>query len=558
MPKTLSRALKLPLACLLLHLAGASTAYASDPASQQLREQRQATEQFERQQRLHRWQRQGQANQSPADSSPDQTDGPCFPISGLRLAGNRKLSASELERTLRPLLQPCLNVPAINQLLRAITQRYVQAGYPLARPYLRSAPRPGEPLDILIVEGHVEAIELTEPLPLSLQGAFPALLGQPLHLPDLEQGLDQLNRLRAYEVTAELLPGQAPGATQVALTPRQVRSRWHLEGRFDNRGSELTGRNRLNLGLGIDSPLGLNDDLRLSQLATVLGAPGQSRGLSLYYNIPYGPWSFTLNASQLSYSAPLPNGLQAEGGSRFQGLAAERLLWRNQHGMLSAGVRLDRKQLENQLKGQQLKVQSTTLTTLDAGLNLLWLEHGLWSASLGISQGIDALGADHTIRARRAPQPDFRKYRASLLYLAQAPPAPPWRWQSELNLQYSPDFLPAVEQLALNDDSAVRGVRQLTVTGASGAVWRNTLSYPITLASSPTVQLRPFLGVDLGWARFDQGSPSQRLAGSAIGLELSLPGNRIRLDYQRALYASDLPRRALEPGYWGLEWALDL
>lgn len=163
------------------------------------------------------------------------------------------------------------------------------------------------PLDIVIVEGFVETIELAGPdLPLSLSSAFPGLLGQPLYLPDLEQGLDQLNRLRAYELGATLLPGELQGGTRVVVQPGKVASRWHLDSRFDNRGSELTGRHRVNLGIGLDSPLGLNDELRLSLARTVLDTPGQSQGISLYYSIPYGAWTFALSASQLSYQAPSP------------------------------------------------------------------------------------------------------------------------------------------------------------------------------------------------------------------------------------------------------------
>lgn len=64
----------------------------------------------------------------------------------------------------------------------------------------------------MIVEGFIESIEITDQgLPLSLGNAFPGTLGRPLHLPDLEQGLDQLNRLRAYDLEMALLPGELQG-----------------------------------------------------------------------------------------------------------------------------------------------------------------------------------------------------------------------------------------------------------------------------------------------------------------------------------------------------------
>lgn len=179
------------------------------------------------------------------------------------------LSNQQLEAVLRPLWRPCLSVDDVNTLLRAITDSYVQAGYPASRPYLAHRPQAGKPPAIVIVEGFVESIELAgTDLPLSLRGAFPDLLGQPLYLPALEQGLDQLNRLRAYDLNADLLPGEIQSGTRVVIQPRRTGSRWHLDSRLDNRGSDLTGRHRLNLGLGLDSPLGLNDDLRLGSATT--------------------------------------------------------------------------------------------------------------------------------------------------------------------------------------------------------------------------------------------------------------------------------------------------
>ncbi|HCV40979.1 MAG TPA: ShlB/FhaC/HecB family hemolysin secretion/activation protein, partial [Pseudomonas sp.] len=179
-----------------------------DPASLQLRDQQQSLRHFEQQQRLKRWQQPPvpeRHEQAAAQSVGDQ----CWAVSGVRIIGNRQLADQALEPALRKWLLPCMGINDINNLLKGITQLYVSAGFPTSRPYLRRQPGDDAPLDIVIVEGFVESIELSGPaLPLSLQSAFPGVVGQPLYLPDLEQGLDQLNRLRAYELSMDLLPGE--------------------------------------------------------------------------------------------------------------------------------------------------------------------------------------------------------------------------------------------------------------------------------------------------------------------------------------------------------------
>lgn len=545
--------------CLILKLLASGEAMA-DGASWQLRDHQLDLRHHEQQRRLQRWQGKPAPAQPPQTTAPVSPLAPCWKIEGIQVTGNRHLNDTALATTVRLNARACMGVAQINGLLKAITEQYVQAGYPASRPYLRQPPQDGQPLQIVLVEGFVESIELAGPnLPLSLSGAFAGLLGHPLHLPDVEQGLDQLNRLRAFEVGVDLLPGQLQGGTRMVVQPRRADSRWHLDTRFDNRGSDFTGRHRLTAGIGLDSPLHLNDDLRVFLTHTVLGGPGRSQGMSLNYSVPYGRWSFALSASELRYQAPLPSGkLTADGHSRYHGLSAERLLWRGQRGMLSTSVRLDRKQLVNRNAGVVVVQQSPTLTSLEAGLNVLWLEHGLWNAYLGLAQGIPLLGADRAPVGAQGLRPDFRKYRASLLYIGQGPASNPWRWQSEINGQYSRNALPAVEQLLVSDDSTVRGFRLQTYSGATGAVWRNTYSRALQQTWDLPLQVRPFIGTDLGWTRTGPGSPSQRLVGAAAGLELNLPSARLRLDYQRALYASDQPGRPKEPGFWVLDWSMTL
>lgn len=543
------------LACVTLAIS-ASVLARVDPASQQLRDQQQAMRQLEQQQRLERWQRErpteSAGNHGAARVEPEQH---CWTISGVRLAGNRILDTQRLEPTVRTLTSSCMGVVAIDRLLKHLTQRYVEAGYPTSRPYVARAPQHGEPLDIVIVEGFIESIELAgADLPLSLQGAFPGMLGHPLHLPDLEQGLDQLNRLRAYDLQMALLPGEMQGGTRVVLEPRRVASRAHLDALLDNRGGELTGRHRLNLGIGLDSPLGLNGDLRLSLNSVVFDAPDRAKAPACTTAFPMaaGPSPSMPARCAIKRRSPTPATPAVAAASSIASAPSVC------SGAVSRNAqrqrRVDRKQLLNRFGPAVLALQSPTLATLETGLNLLWLEGGLWHASLGVSQGVHWFGADRPFTHKQAPRPDFTKYRANLLHLRQGPVQWPWRWQSELALQYSAHVLPAVEQMQLSDHSAVRGFRQHNVAGASAAAWRNTFSQPLPLP----VSLRPSLGVDLGWARYARTSEPQRLVGASAGIELNLPHSTLRLDYQRALHASDRPRKSLEQGFWVAQWSLSI
>lgn len=556
---------QLGLAALLFSLTVAPSTLAEDLATRLLREQQQTLQAEQERQRLERWQR----RQEPAENEPEpppHTDTQCWYPKGIRLHGNRRLDEQTLRQTLQPLLTACIGVEGINRMLRALTQRYVAAGYPTSRPTLSRQPEDGAPLDIFINEGFVERIELAEANPaVSLLGAFPGLLGEPLHLPDLEQGLDQLNRLRAFEFTLDVLPGELEGGSRVRLYNRQPGKRWHLDTMLDNRGTSLGGRHRLNLTLGLDSPFGLNDELRLSAGTLVFDAPGQAQSLSAAYTVPYGPWSLAAYIAQSRCRTPLVGTrLVSTCNSQLLGTSLERALWREQRGTLSLSTRLQRVRVDSALNGWRIGLQSPELVTFDVGLNAMWFGQGLWTASAGVGLGRDV--SDDPLR--RTLTPRFTRYRAGLAYRRALSVNPASSLYSSLAAQYSADPLPAVEQFNLSHDSAVRGFRDSSVAAASGLSWRNQLSQTWPVALWPGLLASPYLGLDVGWVRHHRdrhtwrrrgGVDSQRLIGAAVGMQLQLPGSQsLHLQYQRALHASDLPHHALEPGFWSVEWQLNL
>ncbi|MEN5045447.1 ShlB/FhaC/HecB family hemolysin secretion/activation protein [Pseudomonas koreensis] len=548
----------------------ASSIQAADPVvpgQEVLRQQQQQQrdlQQLQMEQRKRQLER-GAFGPAPATPVLPQTVTPderCWPLSGTRIGGVTLIDSAKLNARIKPLLAPCMGVGQINHLLATITASYVEKGYIASRPYLLSAPAAGQSLDIMIDEGYIESIELADQsLPVSLGGAFPHMLGQPLNLRDLEQGLDQLNRLRSIDLTADIAPGSQPGASRIILRSRTSgQSRWALGLGMDNLGSASTGRDRNTVSLSFDSPLQLNDLLSLSASDTLNQGDRYSRNASLYYAIPYGYWTYSAFASHAEYRAPfkLPSAtLYSTGLTDQLSLRADRVLWRDQSRQLSANLQLAHKDVDSYLENVPLGIQSPTLTVAEAGLNLFWLDRAVWNLDFTYSQGLRWLGADDDANhaVNNLPKAQFRKYRAGLSqwrngqFGAQA-----WQWQSQLNLQYSPDPLPAIEQLLGTDDSAVRGYRVSSASGASGAIWRNTLRLP--LRSDWPLQITPRVGLDNGWLKADHGAQGQRLSGASVGLNLGWKNLQVDVDYQRALNTPNgLPH---EPETWLMRVGLQI
>ena len=211
--------------------------------------------------------------EAPAVPESGTAPGGCRDIERIELQGARKLAASKREALVRPYLGRCLGVADIERLLADITRAYIERGYATARAYL-----PGGQdlstgtLQILVVEGEVSELRLEDggEKSVNLKGAFPGIVGHPLNLRDLEQGLDQLNRLSSNNARLDLAPGEEPGETVVVIT-NEPTHRWHLGLSFDNYGVRSTGRYQLGATVSYDNLLGPQRVLQLhpSSIGTV-------------------------------------------------------------------------------------------------------------------------------------------------------------------------------------------------------------------------------------------------------------------------------------------------
>lgn len=517
-----------------------------------LDEQRRRDLETQNEQRLRQLQRQPDPRR--ADQTPTaKDDSTCWPVAGLALTGNSLLGTAALRAQVDPLMSGCMSVDAVNRVLAALTGAYVKAGYITARPYLADMPDDGGTLDIQMIEGFVESIEITDAtLPVSLAGAFPGLIGRALYLPDLEQGLDQLNRLGSNDFTVDIVAGTRTGASQLVIRPRQGGPRWRIASRLSNSGSDTSGRHSGLLNLSLDSPLHINDLLSLTYVHTLDGSPGYSQQANVFYQVPYGSWTLDASFSDIRTRSIL-------GTQRYvhtqnvetYGFKLDRSLWRDQFTLVNASVRLDHKSSQTTFQQRPLNLAGSTLTVAEAGLSFTRMGRSQWSGYLGYAQGLGLMDADRRLERTAAVQPRFEKYLASLSQTTWfALPGMPLQWRSDLNLQYSPDRLPDLEQLRLAGNSSVRGYRLDGQSVSKGAVLRNTLQTPLRLTSQ--LSLTPSAGLDAGWGQHSYGQrQTQSAMGASLGASLGWRSGHLRMDYQQGLQRRS--NTGTEPGLWMIE-----
>ncbi|MCU4029248.1 POTRA domain-containing protein, partial [Enterobacter roggenkampii] len=156
------------------------------------------------------------------------------------------------------------------------------------RAFLTEQDLSGGQLNIVVLEGRLEAIRLEGETPRMLKMAFPGRVGGILNLRDIEQGMEQINRLRADPVQIEILPGTQAGYSIVNLT---AKPEFPLSASvsLDNSGQKSTGEDQLSGVLTANNMLGLADKWfvsggRSSDFASAYDAQNFQAGVS----VPFG------------------------------------------------------------------------------------------------------------------------------------------------------------------------------------------------------------------------------------------------------------------------------
>ncbi|MBC0855513.1 ShlB/FhaC/HecB family hemolysin secretion/activation protein, partial [Pantoea stewartii] len=329
-----------------------------------LQNQQQQRLQQDQQQRDALWQA---LSPQPAPAPRTGATGRCFPVHQIVIRNATLLSAHQQQLLTSGYLGHCLNLTQINALVHAISDWYMQRGYITSRAFLTEQDLTTGQLIIPVLEGKLDTIILDGKHPRILRMVFPGMEGKILNLRDIEQGMEQINRVRTVPVQIEIQPSPRPGYSIVNLTARSEFPLSMTLG-FDNSGQRTTGVGQLTASLTGNNLLGLADRWFVSGgRSSAFSRWRDAQNLQAGVSVPYGYGLLDYSYSWSNYHSHfINNGFTwfSNGDNIAHRLNGSWVLFRN--GDMKTGVQagLNHYSSHNWLNDAPLVSSSRKLTSL--------------------------------------------------------------------------------------------------------------------------------------------------------------------------------------------------
>ncbi|UMR30296.1 ShlB/FhaC/HecB family hemolysin secretion/activation protein [Massilia sp. MB5] len=369
-----------------------------------------AAQQLQRQQQRERAQAE-QAEQRPdvrlqappaaSSSNYPADESPCFPIRDIQLQGEQASQFAWALRAGEDALGRCLGSAGMNVLLARIQDALVAKGWVTTRVLAAPQDLRSGTLLLQLVPGRIRAVRFADPAARTAwRSAIPARPGDLLNLRDVEQALENFKRVPSAEADIEIVPGDAPGESDLLVKWRQA-APWRLSFSVDDSGSESTGKRQGGLSFALDNLLGWQDLLTVSANRHLPGSGPASehgtRSTSLNYSLPYGYWLFSQQISDYRYHQTVAGANQdyIYSGTSFSAeLKAARLVYRDAVRKTTLSLRVYQKRSRNFIDDTEVEVQRRRMGGFILGIaHKEFIGQATVDASLSYKKGSSAFGS---------------------------------------------------------------------------------------------------------------------------------------------------------------------
>lgn len=500
----------------------------------------------------------------PLSNEPDKR---CFTINKVTLKGATLISTDRQQTLFAPFIGQCLGISQLNDVLKVVTNEYLNLGYVTSRAYLPEQDLARGELVIQVVEGKLEGFESSAvATKTELFMASPTGKGHVINLRELEQTVDQLNRLPSRSAEVELLPGKDIGSSFIQVKGQKTNP-WHVNLTRHNDGQKSTGEQQWAASFLWDSPLGLADQFSLSGGGDAVSDHWKhSASQSINYSIPYGWWTFNYSYSQSYYRGRTYTDtgfhFDTDGTSKTHRLRAERVIHRDSVSKTAFNLGLSHLRTRNYIDNELIEVSSQRLSEFELGINHgRRIGNGYLNTDLSWQKGIGAFDAQANRYAGHGnPTARYNKYSLVVSYLYSFQMLGEYfSFENLANGQYSHDVLYSSQRISLGGSSSIRGFKDQSLSGDTGGYWRNQLRWRKAIAWEPLSKVFQEYGAlfayDVGIIRHGPYNPVYSGRMSSNAFEMSLSGQYLiaSVTLARSLRAPNIIERKEHPIYFRLD-----
>jgi hemolysin activation/secretion protein len=466
----------------------------------------------------------------------------------------------------------CLGRRSLELLLLTLNERLQERGYLTTRALFEPQNLASGTLQVRLQVGKVGRLTQTHQGSGRALGlnAFPTGPGHILNVRDLDQGIENLQRLPSTQVEIALQPHAGDPTQPTNIDIRTLTRRpWQMQFTIDNSSPKEYGGTQGSTAFSYDNPLGLSDQLFVSLSNNLEQLSPQHRNSFGYFSwqLPVGSHLLTLRHTT-SRTARMIQGTSTNFLSRSQDentqIQWQTTLWRNAQAKLSGHIAHGHRHARSQLDDIELVTQRRDSRSLEAGLALNWLfENG---ANLDLNLSRTTLTKRNSTLEFSHPD-DPRHAHTDRLYVNFSKPialnaptseslhaatsAPRYlTYQASLNVQTTRHPNTLSDTLALGGRYSVRGFSgETTLNGYRGAILRQELGWPAFAVKGETTQsaphqsadstethpvlssvvpvISPYVALDAGllWGEDTHALPRRSLAGLALGCRIHFQGS---------------------------------
>jgi hemolysin activation/secretion protein len=464
--------------------------------------------------------------------------GECRVIQTIRLEGHPDAMGAQPQDVLNTYLGQCLIAEEINAMLGDLNGWYQRKGWTTTRVYAAEQDINGGELVLRVVAGRIEGYRYIDKAGDDrLTYAFPQVSDGFLNLRDLEQGLENLNRVPSQEAKFQLYPGKEPGTSVIVVEmTEKPRTRWTEM--VDNSGNTSMGHWRSNTEFAIDNLLGRNDQLAIGYNRNLdRGTLGSTfEGLTANYSVSNGNhlWGTSLAVFRTDFTLPgINQNYLLQTRSKKAGVSYEYLVTRDQSSKFSFIAGLDFTHQRSYTQDINIDSQYRRLAVAYAGIKAKqYFGNNIVDWQLRADQGTGLIDAMSSIPGGTDPRYWAHKAQANLTV-----PLPDNKgiWRTSFQAQNSQDNVPTLGQMYVGSRYNVRGYQDNSLYGATGAWLRNDFeSSPVRVDQ---VNLTPYVGYDAGHIKpnAQQQVSQHTLTGCAVGVRMNWEKVKVDLAYTRAL-----------------------